>query len=264
MSTVSDVIAFLENFAPPALAEDWDNVGLLVGREAAEVRQIMTCLTLTPDVAAEAVQQGVQMVVSHHPVLFRAAKKITDATSEGRMLLHLIENGVAVYSPHTSFDSAELGINQQLAESFGLSEIQPIRPSENVEGLGSGRVGRLAHSVPLTEFLGTVRSAVGSEYVEFSGSSDAPVLQVAVACGAAAEFLTDGIRLGCDTFVTGEARFHSALEARAEGINLILLGHYSSERPAVEQLAKTLAVEFTNAEIYASRAETDPLSVFVP
>ncbi|MEO2017764.1 MAG: Nif3-like dinuclear metal center hexameric protein [Fuerstiella sp.] len=263
MSTVSDVIAFLEKFAPPALAEDWDNVGLLVGREAAEARQIMTCLTVTPDVATEAVQQGIQLIVSHHPVLFRAAKKITDASSEGRMLLQLIENGVAVYSPHTSFDSAELGINQQLAESFGLSEVQPMRPHEHVEGLGSGRVGKLARRVPLTDFLGTVRSAVGSEYVEFSGSSDAPVLKVAVACGAAAEFLTDAIRLGCDTFVTGEARFHSALEARTEGINLILLGHYSSERPAVEQLAKTLAVEFTDIEIFASRSETDPLSVFV-
>ncbi|MCP4507454.1 MAG: Nif3-like dinuclear metal center hexameric protein, partial [Fuerstiella sp.] len=115
MSTVSDVIAFLEKFAPPALAEDWDNVGLLVGREAVVVQQVMTCLTLTPDVGAEAVRRGVQLVVSHHPVLFRGTKKITDATSEGRMLLQLIENGLAVYSPHTSFDSAELGINQQLA-----------------------------------------------------------------------------------------------------------------------------------------------------
>ncbi|HIE97529.1 MAG: Nif3-like dinuclear metal center hexameric protein [Fuerstiella sp.] len=264
MSTVSDVIAFLEKFAPTALAEDWDNVGLLVGREAAVVRRVMTCLTLTPDVATEAVQQGAQLVVSHHPVLFRGTKKITDASSEGRMLLQLIENGVAVYSPHTCFDSAELGINQQLAESFGLSEIQSIRPSENVEGLGSGRVGRLVDCVPLTGFLETVRSAVGSEYVEHSGSAGASVSQVAVACGAAAEFLTDAIRLGCDTFVTGEARFHSALEARTEGINMILLGHYSSERPAVEQLAKTLAVEFTDAEIFASSTETDPLSVFVP
>jgi dinuclear metal center YbgI/SA1388 family protein len=263
MSTVSDVIAFLEKFAPPVLAEDWDNVGLLVGREAAEAPRIMTCLTLTPDVAAEAVQQGVQMVVSHHPVLFRGTKTITDATSEGRMLLHLIENGVSVYSPHTSFDSAALGINHQLAESFGLSEIQPLRPHANVEGLGSGRTGRLAPDVSLKDFLGIVRSAVGSEYVEFSGSADAPVSQVAVACGAAAEFLTDAIQLGCDTVVTGEARFHSALEARTEGLNLILLGHYASERPAVEQLAKTLAAEFDGSQVFASRAESDPLSVFV-
>ena len=263
MSTVSDVIAYLEKFAPPALAEDWDNVGLLVGRQAAEVTRLMTCLTLTPDVAQEAVQQGVRMVVSHHPVLFRGTKKITDANSEGHMLLQLIENGVSVYSPHTSFDSAEMGINHQLAESFGLSGIQPLRPHENVEGLGSGRAGRLAPSVPLSDFLEAVRSAVDSEYVEFSGSADAQVSHVAVACGAAAEFLTDAIQLGCDTFVTGEARFHSALEARTEGMNLILLGHYASERPAVEQLAKTLSAEFADVEVFPSRAEVDPLSVFV-
>ncbi|MCP4173375.1 MAG: Nif3-like dinuclear metal center hexameric protein [Fuerstiella sp.] len=263
MSTVSDVIAFLEKFAPPVLAEGWDNVGLLVGREAAEVARIMTCLTLTPDVVAEAVQRNVSLVVSHHPVLFRGTKKITDVTSEGRMLLELIENEVSVYSPHTCFDSAEQGINHQLAESFGLHEIQPLRPHESVEDLGSGRTGRLAAAVPLTDFLGTVRSAVGSEYVEFSGSLDAPVTRVAVACGAAAEFLTDAIQCGCDTFVTGEARFHSALEARTEGVNLILLGHYASERPAVEQLAKTLAAEFCDTEVLASSEESDPLSIFM-
>ena len=108
-----------------------------------------------------------------------------------------------------------------------------------------------------------VRSEVDTEYLEFTGSMDAPVSRVAVACGAAAEFLADAIQCGCDTFVTGEARFHSALEARTQGINMVLLGHYASERPAVVQLAKTLAAEFTDVEVCSSGAESDPLSVFL-
>ena len=108
----------------------------------------MTCLTVTPDVAAEAIGKGVQLIVTHHPVLFRATRQITDANSEGGMLLSLIENGIAVYSPHTRFDSAEQGINQQLAAAFGLTGIRPIRPADAgmhaAEGLGGWSMGSTA------------------------------------------------------------------------------------------------------------------------
>src|SRR5437763_8819098 len=98
MPTVADVIGFLEQFAPPELAADWDNVGLLLGDRAAEVRRVMTCLTVTPDSAAEAVEEGAQLIVTHHPILFRAVKRLTTATAEGRMLLSLVRAGVAVYN----------------------------------------------------------------------------------------------------------------------------------------------------------------------
>ncbi|MCA9069469.1 MAG: Nif3-like dinuclear metal center hexameric protein, partial [Planctomycetaceae bacterium] len=101
-NTVADVIRFMESLAAPQLAEEWDNVGLLLGDEAAEVQSVMTCLTLTPDVADEAVRQKSGLIITHHPILFRAIKKLTTATDEGRMLLQLIQAGVAVYSPHTA------------------------------------------------------------------------------------------------------------------------------------------------------------------
>lgn len=262
MSTVSEVITFLEKLAPASLAEDWDNVGLLVGRTTASVTNAMTCLTLTPDVAQEAIENGVQLIVSHHPVLFRGTKKITDSTSEGRMLLQLIENGVAVHSPHTCFDSAALGVNQQLAQSFGLTEIQPLRPHDEDPSIGSGRMGVLPTSTSLEEFLAIVKQAVNAPYLEVCRSKSEPVVKIAVACGAAGEFLADAKRLGCDTFVTGESRFHSALEARASGTNLILLGHYSSERPAVESLARVLHAQFPDVDVVPSMVESDPLSKY--
>lgn len=262
MSTVSEVITFLETLAPPELGEDWDNVGLLVGRRSAFVSKAMTCLTLTPDVADEATANGVQLIVSHHPVLFRGAKKITDATSEGRMLLKLIENGVAVFSPHTCFDSAALGVNQQLAESFELEEIRPIRPNSDGSFVGSGRVGCLPVAISIDEFLARVKEAVGATYLEFCAEPDATVSTVAVACGAAGDFLSDAKKLGCDTFVTGETRFHSALDARTSGLNLIVLGHYCSERPAVESLANVLQETFPGVDVVASQVESDPLSKY--
>ena len=130
MPTVAAVIEFLERLAPPALAADWDNVGLLLGERTAEVRRIMTCLTVTPDSAAEAVAEGAGLIVTHHPILFRAVKRLTDATPEGRTLLALARAGVAVYSPHTAFDDAEDGINALLARRLGLIGVGPLRRRE--------------------------------------------------------------------------------------------------------------------------------------
>src|SRR5262249_32005837 len=109
------------------LAEPWDNVGLLLGDTTAEVRKIMTCLTVTTASAAEAVAENVNLIVSHHPILFKPTQKITAATAEGRMLLSLLNSGVAVYSPHTAFDNCRGGINDILCRRLGLSDVEPLR-----------------------------------------------------------------------------------------------------------------------------------------
>jgi len=125
---LSDLIAFLERFASPRLAEDWDNVGLLIGDRSQPVQRVLTCLTLTPDVAAEAVADKVSLIVTHHPVLFRPVKRLTADDPQGKMLLSLIAAGIAVYSPHTSYDSAPGGINDQLAAMLELVEVRPLKP----------------------------------------------------------------------------------------------------------------------------------------
>src|SRR4051794_1426710 len=127
MPTVAAVAADLDAFAPPTLAADWDNVGLLLGDAAAAVGRILTCLTLTPEVAAEAVEGGFQLVVTHHPILFRGAKRLTTTTAEGRAVLALAQAGVAVYSPHTAFDNTRDGINDRLAARLGLADVRPLR-----------------------------------------------------------------------------------------------------------------------------------------
>src|SRR5438093_594606 len=127
MLTVAAIVEFLRQFAPPSLAADWDNVGLLLGDSASEVRRIMTCLTVTPDSAAEAVADGAELIVAHHPILFRSIKRLTADTAEGRMLLSLIRAGVAVYSPHTAFDNTRNGINEMIARRLGLTDVVPLR-----------------------------------------------------------------------------------------------------------------------------------------
>jgi dinuclear metal center YbgI/SA1388 family protein len=130
MLTVDTVVRYLDEFAPPGLAAEWDNVGLLLGDRAAELSRLMVCLTVTPESAAEAVEAQTQLIVTHHPILFRAVRQLTTATPEGRMLLGLLRAGVAVYCPHTAFDNTRDGINELLARRLGLQALQPLRRRE--------------------------------------------------------------------------------------------------------------------------------------
>lgn len=259
MTTVKDLCTFLDTFAPTSLAEEWDNVGLLLGDTAADVSRVMTCLTLTSDVADEAVSTGTNMIVSHHPILFRKVQRITSANAEGRMLLNLLSNGVAVYSPHTGYDSAIGGINRQLAESLGLQNIAPIREREDDATCGSGRFGDLESDMSLTDFIAHVKNRLSLDKLQFVSGDGGDIKRVGVACGSAAEFLSDAKRKGCDALVTGEARFHALLEARTSGTPMILLGHFASERPSMEHMATVIAGEFPDVTVEASRVETDPL-----
>jgi dinuclear metal center YbgI/SA1388 family protein len=262
VTTIADVAAFLEELAPQALAEEWDNVGLLLGSESKSVTHVMTSLTLTPDVAREALTKGAGLVVTHHPILFRPVQRITDATAEGAMLLELAAAGVAVYSPHTGYDSASDGINRQLADTLGLTNVTALRPqceSDEPDGPGAGRVGDLATPATLGELIASVKSALHIEHLQYVGRLEQRVERVGIACGAAAGFLADAHSAGCQVFLTGEARFHDCLRAREFDVAMLLTGHFGSERPAVENLAAFIAARFSELTVWASEVETDPL-----
>lgn len=360
-----DLIPHLESLAPPQLAESWDNNGLLLGDRAAEVQRVLTCLTLTPDVAAEAVELGAQLVVAHHPLMFKPVQRLTGDTGEGRTLLLLARHGIAVYSPHTSWDSAPQGINQQLAELLELTDIVPLRPKlggsayklvtfvpqsdlENVrqalwqagcgvignyancsfispgtgtffgtsdadptigragqleqvseqklemicprtrlsaalsalreahsyeepavdvipmeplpDGSGAGRAGRLAAPVTLAAVVERVRQVLPCPGLQFVGDPDGIIERVGVACGAAADFWQDARRAGCQVLLTGEARFHAALEVREAGFAMIVAGHFATERFAMARLADLLTARCPDIRCAASVVERDPLA----
>lgn len=163
-----ELIAVLETLAPPELAESWDNTGLLLGDRDTNIERVLTCLTLTPDVAREAVQKNVQLVVTHHPLMFKPIQQITADKVEGRTLWTLASHGIAVYSPHTAWDNAPQGINQQIAEQLGLTEIRPLRPRSAALGF------KLTTTLPETD-LEAVQQALWAagcgelgEYIECS------------------------------------------------------------------------------------------------
>jgi dinuclear metal center YbgI/SA1388 family protein len=257
MPLVDDVARFLEVFAPARLAESWDNVGLLAGDRHRALHKIMTCLTITPASAQEAIDAGADLIVTHHPLPFRPLKRLSTDTPEGKLLCELLAARIAIYSPHTAFDSAAAGINAQLAQGLGLVDVRPLVP--HAEGLGAGRWGRVDPAATFGSVAARLKQFLSIGQLQAVGQEGAVVATVAVACGSAGEFLGPAREAGCQLLVTGEVRFHTCLEAEAAGIGLLLVGHFASERFAVEALAAVLAAELPSVEVWASRSEQDPL-----
>lgn len=262
MPLLSDLCRFLDVFAPPVLSEEWDNVGLLVGDPKRQVERVMTCLSITPASCSEAVAKKANLIVTHHPLPFQPLRRLTTESTPGRLLLTLIQAGIAVYSPHTAFDSAAAGINQQLAEGIGLAEIAPLVPApadSTLNNLGSGRCGKFASPLRLSEVASRLKSFLKIAGLHAVGPSDVLISTAAVACGSGGSFLEHAIRQDVDLLITGEASFHTCLEAEANGVHLLLAGHFASERFAVERLADIMAGEFPKLTIWTSEQEADPL-----
>ena len=239
-----DVMDVMERIAPKKLAEDWDNPGLLVGSPDDEIRRILVCLDVREETVARAKAGDFQMIVAHHPVIFKGLKKLRTDLPDGRLLGALLRSGIAVFSAHTNLDCAEGGVNDVLAERIGLDP-KTIAPLGNTESLSEslGRVGKLPVSMEAKAFADQVKKGLGVMNVRFVSGGEHPVKKVGLCSGSGAEFIERAAFMGCDAFVTGDVRYHDAQRAAALGIHVIDAGHFATEQPVVEILAAKLAEE---------------------
>ena len=251
----------LESLAPVRLSAEWDNVGLLAGDRQADIRRIMTCLTITADTVAEAVKREADLVVVHHPLPFHPLKRLTDDTPEGRYLLELLAARIHIFSPHTAWDSAAGGINQILAEGLGLADIAPLLPDEIDPEVGEGRCGVVAGGGQVAEIVNRVKEFLKVHQIRLVGDPQREINRIAVGCGSAASFMAAAKDCNCQLLVTGEATFHHCLAAEASGIVLLLAGHFASERFSMQALAESLAMQFTELEVWCSETERDPIQL---
>ncbi|NBW85999.1 MAG: Nif3-like dinuclear metal center hexameric protein [Planctomycetia bacterium] len=261
MAALDAVISTLEGIAPLRLAADWDAVGLLVAPRRTVVERVMTCLTLTADVAAEAAQERVDLVVSHHPLPFRPLARITGDSGPGRVLLELIHAGAGVWSSHTAWDSAAGGINDQLAALLGLADVAPIEPDAEVPLAGFGRVGTAPSAATVADIARLAQQRLGCEVVQLVGAATRPAGRLAIVCGSGGDLVEAVSRSGAATFLTGEIKLHQAVEAQAAGLAVIAVGHHASERFSMERLATRLADAVPGLTCWASRQERDPITV---
>lgn len=256
MPTVGEIEQAVFEIAPRECAQEWDNVGLLVGRPDREVQKVLVALDITEGVVEEADRWGADLIVSHHPVIFHGQKTVTDRDVVGRRLLALVESGIAAVCMHTNLDCAEGGVNDVLAQALGIRE--PERFTDD----GVGRCGWLAGPVDLPEFVCLVSKTLGCSGVRYTDAGR-PVHRVAVGGGACGEFEDAAIAAGCDTFVTSDLSYHQFVDARSNGINLIDAGHFPTENLICAELIDYLAEQFPGLKIQKSASHREVIQYYV-
>lgn len=245
--TVADVEQLVGEIAPYELAEDWDNVGLLFGRAKAPVQKILVALDLTQERVEEAKALGAQLIVTHHPIMFSARKRITDQDREGRLMLSMAEAGIAHIAAHTNLDSAPGGVNDTLMNTLG---------AKNVRGEGFVRVGELPEGMTLERLCMKAQQKLKGP-VRAYGAPDTPVHVLGCCSGAGSGEIALAMGQGADCFITGEVRHHEALDAVDAGCCVLEAGHFETENPVCEVLSAALqnaadAVQY-NVTVFCSK-----------
>ncbi len=225
------LLPVLGRIAPPQLAEEWDNVGLLIEPEASEITRILVALDCTVEVAKEAREIGAQLVLTHHPLFFKPVRRILHSDPDTAAAYALVRNGIGLYAMHTNLDCAIGGVNDALASALGLADVRPLLLPElplGEETQGLGRIGILKEQTTLGAFARQVGIDLDAA-VRMGGEKDRPVRRVAVVGGSGGNYIKEAKAANADVLVTGEIRHHQALEALSLGLGIIEAGHYETE-----------------------------------
>ena len=257
MTTAHDIERSLYDWAPRELAMAWDNVGLLVGDPAQEVRRVLVALDITQGVAEEAVSLGAQMIVSHHPVMncaWHEVQTLRADDAQGRLLRYLVQHGLAACCMHTNLDAADGGVNDCLAKKLGLNDIFLLNDEK------IGRIGTLSCEKGLEEFLRDVIELLGCGGLRYCRGSGR-VHRVAVGGGACGEYIPQAIAQGCDTFVTSDLRYNDFLDTR--GLNLIDAGHFPTENVVCPAVKTYLEEHFPEVKTVISTSHRDVIQYYL-
>ena len=242
--TVQTVCDAMNRIAPKHLAEEWDNPGLLVGDPHQEVSKILICLDVSEEIIQHAVDIKANMIVSHHPMIFKAIKRIRTDLPLGSKICSLIKNDIACFAAHTNLDSAEGGVNDVLAKKIGLVDVKPLD-----EELSLGRIGNLQREMSAKEFALHIKYSLKADTVRLINAGDFIIKTVGICGGAGSEFISKAKFLGADAFVTGDVKYHEAQMAVENKIHVVDAGLFATEFPIVHALAKKLKEEFERLKI---------------
>lgn len=250
MTTVQDIYDKLCEKAPLDLQMSFDNSGFLFGRASCEVNKVLLVLDVTSKVVDEAISMGVQLIISHHPVIFNPLKCITD-----EKLLRLAENSIAVISMHTNLDIAHGGVNDVLLSILGAEG------GEALDQDGCGRIGHIKEAVELGEFLELCKQRLNTKGLRYYDAGR-KVHKIAVMGGAGGDFVQLAYDFGCDTYITSDIKYNRFLEAEEIGINLIDADHFCTENPVIPVLCNYLSASFPDTEFFVSKIHGQIVSFF--
>ncbi len=238
--TSKDIFNILESIAPIDLAYDWDNVGNSIGNENKNIKKILLALDLIDDVVEEAINNDIDLIITHHPLIFKSINKINMSTNLGRRIINLIKNDICVYSAHTNLDISNFGTNDALFDVLNLKDKEHFFEEKNNFSLG--RVGNLKNSMKLKDFLEIVKEKLNLDSVRYVGDIDKEIKRVGMCTGSgsSADMFKLAKEKNCDVYITGDIRYHEAQIAVEEDLILIDGTHYGTENLVMPYLKSFL------------------------
>lgn len=265
--TVQNIDQFLSRFAPPSLAEEWDNVGLQVGNSADVLTGILVSLDVTEAVLWEAVEHDANLIITHHPLFFRPVNHLDDLQVSTRQARLATQMGINILSFHTNLDATREGLNDQLVKILKIKAVKPLIPSRDkkIPKAGLGRIGKVSKT-NLEKFTKQAAKNLGLKNLRYVGDSRHAITRVAVMTGSGGGFFLEAQNAGADVLITGDVKYHHALDALGSGIALIDIGHFAGEIGMVSLVAKKLR-EFlrgknSKVKIFETAAQTDPFQFY--
>ena len=252
---IKEVVAALERFAPLPLQEGYDNAGLQIGLTEAEASGVLLCLDVTEPIIREAEEKGCNLIISHHPLLFRGLNCISGRTYTERCVRQAVLSNIAICSEHTNLDNASGGVNFKIAQKLQLQNVRFLLPAG--EG-GSGIIGELPEPVEPLTFLNRVKSVFGVDCLMHNEGPNGLVRRVAL-CGGAGDFLLEqAILAEADVFLTGEMGYHHYF-GHENDLWIGVLGHYQSEKFTIELMQEILIESFPDLRIFQTEIDTNPI-----
>ena len=250
-----EIIKYFETKYPTDLAYEWDNVGLQVGTLNSKVERVLVTLDITKEVVKEAIKNKVNLIISHHPLMFKPMKNVVFDSPRGWIIKNLIQHNIAVYSAHTNFDVADGGMNDVLANVLGINNPDLMDEVDNI-----GRCG-LINKIKLEQFVEFVKETFKLESVKVIGKTDKTVEKVGISGGSRSHHMYAAKKKNCDVYITGDVTYHTALDAIQLGITLIDVGHHI-EVIFVEYITNLLQKQFKDINFIKSSIDTNPYKEF--
>lgn len=265
MPKFKEITDYLEGIAPLHLQEGYDNAGLIVGDPGREVTGVLTSLDCTEEIVEEAVARGCNLVVAHHPIVFRGLKRFNGGSYVERTVMRAIKEDVGIYAIHTNLDNVRRrGVNERIAERLGLENLRLLAPKpgvgENGE-IGSGMVGELPRPLAELDFLTLVKDRMRTGVIKHTALLGEPVKTVALCGGAGGFLLQNAKRAGAQVFVTSDYKYHEFFDAEGE-IVICDIGHYESEQFTTQLLAELLKEKFLTFAVLCTERNTNPVRYF--
>lgn len=250
---LNDFVAMMQGIAPNKLSMGYDNVGLLIGPESKDIKKVLVALDCSTITAGEAIRLNCELMLTHHPVFFHGAKRISldDPATAGAYML--MRAGIGLYAAHTNLDACDGGVNDALCDALGIMEQAAITPD------GIGRIGALRQPMRFYDYARLVEDRLGAA-VRVSGDMDKLISKVAVVGGAGGEYAGFAQQAGADLFISGEFRHHEGIYAREMGLCIIDAGHYETEKPVLKAMINRLHRLCDDVQYNLTQCESGPLS----